>query len=110
ITPAGAITCEQRRQQIVELVSEAGYVPVSELSRAFGVSTVTVRGDLDALDALGSLRRIRGGAMPLDPTALRERSFEEARDEAAEQKARIAAAAVALIEPGMSVLLDVGTT
>ncbi len=78
-------------------------------SREFGVSTVTVRGDLDALEAEGGIQRIHGGAMPVDATRLRERSFEEAAVEAAEAKARIAAAAADLLEPGMSVLLDVGT-
>ncbi|MCW2933263.1 MAG: DeoR/GlpR transcriptional regulator, partial [Actinomycetia bacterium] len=47
---------------------------------------------------------------PFDTARLRERSFEEAAVEAAEAKARIAAAAVDLLESGMSLLLDVGTT
>jgi DeoR family transcriptional regulator of aga operon len=72
------------------------------------VSAVTVRGDLDALEAEGGIRRIRGGAMPFD-ARLRERSFEQAAVEAAEAKACIAAAAADLLEPGMSILLDVGT-
>jgi DeoR family transcriptional regulator, aga operon transcriptional repressor len=92
------------------LIHGRAFARVSELSREFGVSAVTVRGDLDALEAEGGIRRIRGGAMPFDATRLVERSFEEAAVESAEAKARIAAAAADLIEPGMSVLLDVGTT
>jgi DeoR family transcriptional regulator of aga operon len=91
------------------LIEERAFARVTELSQELGVSAVTVRGDLDALEAEGGIRRIRGGAMPLD-AALRERSFEEAAVEAAEAKARIAAAAADLLEPGMSILLDVGTT
>jgi len=45
---------------------------VAELSREFGVSAVTVRSDLDALEAGGGIRRIRGGAMPSDAARLRE--------------------------------------
>jgi DeoR family transcriptional regulator of aga operon len=92
------------------LIAERAFARVADLSRAFGVSAVTVRGDLDALEAQGGIRRIRGGAMPFDSARLVERSFEEAAVEAAEAKARIAAAAVDMIEPGMNVLLDVGTT
>jgi DeoR family transcriptional regulator of aga operon len=97
------------------LIEERAFARVSELSREFGVSTVTVRNDLDALETEGGIRRIRGGAMPWDAASwdagpLRERPFEEAAVEAAEAKARIGAAAADLLEPGMSVLLDVGTT
>ena len=97
------------------LIEARAFARVAELSQEFGVSAVTVRGDLDALEAEGGIRRIRGGAMPYDATPgdaaqLRERPFEEAAIEAAEAKSRIAAATADLLEPGMSVLLDVGTT
>src|SRR5215469_10756125 len=100
----------ERRERMRALIEEQAFARVAELSREFGVSAVTVRGDLDALEAEGGIRRIRGGAMPFDLARLRERSFEEAVVEAAAAKARIAAAAVDLLEPGMSLLLDVGTT
>jgi DeoR family transcriptional regulator, aga operon transcriptional repressor len=100
----------ERRDRMRALIEERAFARVAELSREFGVSTVTIRGDLDALEAEGGIRRIRGGAMPFDATRLVERSFEEATVEAAEAKSRIAAAAADLLEPGMSVLLDVGTT
>jgi DeoR family transcriptional regulator, aga operon transcriptional repressor len=100
----------ERRDRMRALIEERAFAGVAELSREFGVSTVTIRGDLDALEAEGGIRRIRGGAMPFDATRLVERSFEEATVEAAEAKSRIATAAADLLEPGMSVLLDVGTT
>ena len=92
------------------IIEERAFASVAELSGEFGVSAVTVRHDLDALEADGGVRRIRGGAMPVDAAWLRERPFEEAAVEAAGAKARIAAAAADLLEPGMSVFLDVGTT
>jgi len=107
IQQSGAI---ERRDRMRVLIEERAFARVAELSREFGVSAVTVRSDLDALEAEGGIRRIRGGAMPFDTARLRERSFEEAAVEAAEAKARIAAAAVDLLESGMSLLLDVGTT
>jgi DeoR family transcriptional regulator of aga operon len=100
----------ERRGRMRALIEERSFARVAELSREFGVSAVTVRSDLDALEAEGGIRRIRGGAMPCDAARLRERPFEEVAVEAAEAKARIAAAAADLLEPGMSVLLDVGTT
>src|SRR5215470_3170152 len=92
------------------LIEQRAFARVAELSQELGVSAVTVRSDLDALEAEGGIRRIRGGAMPVDAARLQERSFEQAAVEAAEAKARIAAAAADLLEPGMSILLDVGTT
>jgi len=100
----------ERRDRVRALIEERAFASVAELSAEFGVSAVTVRNDLDALEAEGGVRRIRGGAMPFDAARLRERPFEEAAVEAAGAKARIAAAAADLLEPGMSVFLDVGTT
>jgi DeoR family transcriptional regulator, aga operon transcriptional repressor len=101
---------EERRSGIADAVEARGFVPVTEISQTYGVSTVTVRADLDALESRGLLRRIRGGAMAAGPHAVSERPFEETRMEAAEAKIAIAAEAVSLLRPGMSVLLDVGTT
>jgi len=113
----GAVTSQiqqpgtvERRGRMRALIEGRAFARVAELSQEFGVSAVTVRTDLDALEAEGGIRRIRGGAMPFDAARLRERSFEEAAVQAAEAKARIAAAAVDLVESGMSILLDVGTT
>jgi DeoR family transcriptional regulator of aga operon len=101
---------DERRAQMRAFVERTGFARVVDLSTAFGVSTVTVRSDLDALAEQGALRRIRGGAIASEGAGLTERPFEEVQVEAVEQKARIAAAAVDLVEPGMSIILDVGTT
>jgi DeoR family transcriptional regulator of aga operon len=58
------------------LVGEREFARVADLSGVFGVSEVTVRGDLDVLASRGLVRRVRGGAMPR--TAPAERPFEEA--------------------------------
>jgi DeoR family transcriptional regulator of aga operon len=89
------------------LVDDEGFASVQELSDRFGVSTVTVRADLDHLQATGRVRRVRGGAVRhLRP----ERAFEVTRTEAGPAKARIAARAVDEVRSGATVLLDVGTT
>jgi DeoR family transcriptional regulator of aga operon len=118
--PGPGLGTGERRDRMRAVIEERAFASVAELSGEFGVSAVTVRHDLDALEEEGGVRRIRGGAMPFDAVLgntglgntgrLRERPFEEAAVEAAGAKARIAAAAADLLEPGMSVFLDVGTT
>ena len=98
-----------RRERMLDLIGSTGFVRVAELSEAFHVSDVTVRSDLDALDAQQTIRRVHGGA-GLRGAGTREASFEEALESSAEEKRRIGAAAAALVESGSSVLLDVGTT
>ena len=55
---------ELRQERITTLLDEQGFVRVSDLADRFGVSQVTVRTDLQSLEAHGRVRRIRGGAMP----------------------------------------------
>ncbi|WP_158865451.1 DeoR/GlpR family DNA-binding transcription regulator [Leifsonia sp. AG29] len=98
-----------RRERMLEVIGRTGFVRVADLSEAFQVSDVTVRSDLDALDREQSIRRVHGGAVLRSP-GMREPSFEEALASSADEKQRIGLAAAALVEPGGSVLLDVGTT
>lgn len=57
------ISTERRRAKIREMICEQGSVRVSEISRKYGVSEVTVRGDLEFLEARGELSRVHGGAV-----------------------------------------------
>ncbi len=98
-----------RRDRTVGLLRQQEFVRVADLAETFNVSEVTVRGDLDALEDRGLLKRVRGGAVPR-PMAEPERTFEETATTAQLQKRAIAARAVDLIEPGDSLILDVGTT
>jgi DeoR family transcriptional regulator of aga operon len=100
---------ELRQERITALLDEQGFVRVSDLADRFGVSQVTVRTDLQSLEAHGRVRRIRGGAMP--PGLLRsEQPFEIAERHLAREKAAIGAFAASLVGDGDTVLLDVGTT
>jgi DeoR family transcriptional regulator, aga operon transcriptional repressor len=98
-----------RRDRMLAMLRERDFVRVSDLSERFEVSEVTVRADLDALEARGQLRRVRGGAVPRSAAPV-ERPFEEAEIAAAEQKRAIAQAAAALVHDGDTIVLDVGTT
>jgi DeoR family transcriptional regulator of aga operon len=98
-----------RREQMLVVVRDHDFVRVSELGSMFGVSEMTVRTDLDALSQLGLLRRIRGGAVQ-GSAARRERPFEETSAAFAVEKSKIGHAAAQLVNPGETVILDVGTT
>jgi DeoR/GlpR family transcriptional regulator of sugar metabolism len=59
-----------RLDQIVTLVDEHGFLSVGELSQICAVSEMTVRRDLEKLDAGKRLRRTYGGAASLRETGL----------------------------------------
>jgi DeoR family transcriptional regulator, aga operon transcriptional repressor len=103
------LPAEVRQQLAHQYLEQRGFVRVRELSDRFGVSTVTVRNDLQALEERQLVHRVHGGAMPID-RARGERSFEEVATQHAPQKRAIGEAAAALISPGESILIDVGTT
>ncbi len=105
----------RRRELALALVAERGFVRVAELSRAFGVTTVTARADLDALERQGAIRRVHGGAVPATSVIgadrpEREPSFEEALEASVEPKRRIGEHVASLVRSGQSLILDVGTT
>jgi len=98
-----------RRERMLAEIKAREFVRVDELSSRFGVSEVTVRGDLDALAARGKVHRVRGGAIPrLIPH--QEQPFENSVSSFAAEKVAIGQAAAALLEDGETVLVDVGTT
>jgi DeoR family transcriptional regulator of aga operon len=99
-----------RRDRILARVSETGFVRVADLSREFGVSEVTVRSDLDAIERANPIDRVHGGAVLRGGAARREEPFEQALSTSADEKRRIGVAAAALVRSGDSVILDVGTT
>jgi DeoR/GlpR family transcriptional regulator of sugar metabolism len=99
---------DDRRLAMTALLRDRSYLPVAELCKRFKISEATARRDLDALSRQKSIVRTFGGAM-----ADYDRRFAPFADRlklAAAAKARIAAKAVQLIEPGMTVFLDAGTT
>ncbi|NEE10819.1 DeoR/GlpR transcriptional regulator, partial [Streptomyces sp. SID7499] len=74
-----------------------------------GVSLMTVHRDLDDLARQGVLRRFRGGASAL-PSTVFESSLDYRLGVNTAEKNAVARAAAALVEPGMSVMLDDSTT
>jgi DeoR family transcriptional regulator of aga operon len=106
---SGDLPIEVRREHILTFIEAHDFVRVSDLSTRFRVSEVTVRGDLEALAERGQIRRIRGGARPR-ALPYQEIPFEEMKSARIGEKALIGQAAANLINPGETIILDVGTT
>ncbi len=100
----------QRRSAILALVEEAGAARVSELVDQLGVSDMTVRRDIERLDAEGLLERVHGGAIALLPRAADEPGFSAKSSLMTAEKHAIARAAAALVEPGATIGISAGTT
>lgn len=100
---------EQQREQTILLELEAsGRVSVKELAARFGVSTVTVRKDLDALESRSLLRRIRGGALTSGTTD--EGAFALRLRRGVEAKRAVARRVATLVRHGDVVAMDASTT
>lgn len=100
---------EQRQRQIAALAREHGRVEVSHLAELLDVTTETIRRDLTRLERLGELRRVHGGAIPLDRLGFEPGIDTRAATMTAE-KERIAKAAVQEVPEAGTILLDAGTT
>ena len=56
----------ERHQQILDTARAQGRVEVAGLARDLAVTPETVRRDLTALERRGVLRRVHGGAIPVE--------------------------------------------
>jgi DeoR family fructose operon transcriptional repressor len=101
---------EERRQSIAALVGTTGRLSVTELADRFSVTTETVRRDLSALERAGLVRRVHGGVVRTSALSVLELAVTDRDRRSADEKDRIAAAAVDLLPEGGCVVLDAGTT
>jgi DeoR family transcriptional regulator, fructose operon transcriptional repressor len=100
---------EERQQEIVRLARAEGRVDVASLADTLHVTAETIRRDLTMLERAGVLRRVHGGAIPVERIG-----FEPAlaaRDSVLiDEKERIAKAALAEVPDEGAIILDAGTT
>ena len=97
-----------RHSEILGLARSVGKVTVDGLAAHFGVTLQTIRRDLTELAEAGQLTRVHGGAVL--PSGTTNIAYQERRQWNAEAKARIAAAAAALVPENASLFLNIGTT
>jgi DeoR/GlpR family transcriptional regulator of sugar metabolism len=99
----------ERRQAILRALHAGGAVRVADLATGLGVSEMTVRRDLDAMDAQNLLRKVHGGAVSRHNRGEEPWSSVKAAQQRA-QKAAIATVAAATVEDGMTIAISAGTT
>jgi DeoR family fructose operon transcriptional repressor len=99
----------ERHQQILETARANGRVEVAGLAKDLAVTPETVRRDLTALERRGVLRRVHGGAIPVERLGI-EPGVADRESHAAGQKERIARAALDELPDGGSIIIDAGTT
>jgi DeoR family fructose operon transcriptional repressor len=103
------VYAEERQRAIIDQARAAGRVDVAQLATDFTVTTETIRRDLTILERHGLLRRVHGGAIPVERLG-----FEPAlatRDVTmTAEKDRIAKAALAEVPAEGAIMLDAGST
>jgi DeoR family transcriptional regulator of aga operon len=98
-----------RQKEISNRLRAEGKVSVSALADTLGVSVVTIRNDLDALERQQVLRRLRGGAIAVRPARF-QRSLHPLHHEFEDEKQRIGEMAASMVRDGQTVIIDAGST
>ncbi|WP_137155157.1 DeoR/GlpR family DNA-binding transcription regulator [Rhizobium sp. FKL33] len=98
---------QERHELILKRLEEDGRVLASTLARELGATEDTIRRDLRELAKAGRCQRVYGGALPI----IRASASLQARDgQGQARKAALARAAVKIVQPGDTLLIDAGST
>lgn len=97
----------ERQALILARLRQSGRVLAQSLAESFGVSEDTIRRDLRDMAARGECQRVYGGALlgESKTVPLKTRIAEDL-----DRKALLAGAVIPLLEPGMVVFIDAGST
>lgn len=129
---------ERRREEILNLIEEEGFIRISNLGKRFNVTDMTIRRDIDYLSELGLVRRVHGGAVQgvsdLRLRAARHGGYEHRREnivdssvdneqtitlattflkrdqEFPQEKERIGIRTQEFVKPGDTIVIDGGST
>lgn len=96
---------QERRNHILQKVTENGKVRVADLSRDLNCSEVTIRNDIKNMDQQGLLQRTHGGAVSLENKVKRKYAAESIYRNT-ERKREIAACAYEYIEDRDTIIID----
>jgi DeoR family ulaG and ulaABCDEF operon transcriptional repressor len=108
-----------RWRRILDVLTPEKVTLIEDLSDKLSVSPATVRRDLNELDRLGRIRRVRGGALPVGGAAAEDLrsprlqgqvAFSETEISNAEAKRAIGRRAIDFCSPGQSIIIDGGST
>jgi DeoR family fructose operon transcriptional repressor len=99
----------ERHQQILTRARSEGRVEVASLAVELDVTAETIRRDLTALERHGLVRRVHGGAIPVERLGF-EPALADRERVLAGEKERIAKAALDEVPQSGAIILDAGTT
>jgi DeoR family fructose operon transcriptional repressor len=106
-----AMYAVERQQAIAELVARKGRLSVNELADTYGVTTETVRRDLDVLERASLLKRVHGGAVRAEAVTAFELALGDRARAHTDEKDLIAKAALAFLPMADgAVILDAGSS
>lgn len=100
---------QDRLAAVLDVLQHNGVGRITDLAEQLGVSTMTIRRDLEKLEQQGLIRRIFGGAV-LERGPVTEPPLASRKPEHEVEKMAIGAAAARLIQPGDKVILDAGSS
>lgn len=102
----------ERYKKIMELIEKSGSVKSTDLVDILGVSSETVRRDLDFLSEQKSIKKVYGGAVKQEEidgkSFFKKRKFRE--KECIDEKVEIAEIAVHYIKEGQTIAMNASTT
>jgi DeoR family glycerol-3-phosphate regulon repressor len=98
----------ERQKLIVETIARQGAISVAEIARACGVTTQTIRRDLEALGSKGLVHKAHGAAFAGPGTVVHP--YEDRSATQVEVKRRLVERLAPFIEPGATVFVGLGTT
>lgn len=98
-----------RRSKIIEIINKTNVISVTEISKMFHVSEVSVRNDFALLEKKGFLIRTRGGAVSKQPSTF-DLNLNQRLKHNYKQKQKIGKRAVEYIKDGSTVIMDSGST
>jgi len=100
---------QERQQEILRRARHAGRVDVVTLAEVLAVTTETIRRDLTVLERAGVVRRVHGGAIPVERLGF-EPAVAARQEVMTAEKERIGKAALAELPEDGAVVIDAGTT
>ncbi|MGC9452493.1 MAG: DeoR/GlpR family DNA-binding transcription regulator [Oceanipulchritudo sp.] len=104
------MTNKQRLDLIEAYIREHKYADLHVLAKQFDTSLSTIRRALNELEAAGVIHRHHGGASLVEDTSGGGYDFITQDDTHAEEKHRIAARVAEIVQDGMTIMIDGGTT
>lgn len=97
-----------RQRAIIELLEQAGFATIAELSEKFSVTTQTIRRDVNALCVAGALARFHGGVGL--PNSTQNEEYTDRRTVLSSAKDDIGRLVRQLIPNRASLFMNIGTT